>query len=70
VEDKLNCTVEKLQKQLMEEQNARLKAEKVAYEARMKSEEEILKLKESLRKAQLENEEFRRMAQSSKCAIL
>ncbi|KAJ1279527.1 hypothetical protein BS78_04G162800 [Paspalum vaginatum] len=70
VEDKLNCTVDKLQKQLMDEQNARLKAEKVAYEARMKSEEEIHKLKESLRKAQLENEEFRRMAQSSKCAIL
>jgi hypothetical protein len=70
VEEKLNCTVEKLQEQLMEEQNARLQAEKVAYEARMKSEEEINKLKESLRKAQLENEEFRRLAAERKCAIL
>jgi len=70
VEEKLNCTVEKLQEQLMEEQNARLQAEKVAYEARMKSEEEINKLKESLRKAQLENEEFRRLAAERRCAIL
>jgi hypothetical protein len=36
----------------------------------MKSEEEINKLKESLRKAQLENEEFRRLAAERKCAIL
>jgi len=70
VEEKLNCTVEKLQEQLMEEQNARLQAEKVAYEARMKSEEEIKKLKEILKKAQMENEEFRRMAAERKCAIL
>jgi len=70
VEEKLNCTVQKLQEQLMEEQNARLQAEKVAYEARMKSEEEINKLKESLRKAQLENEEFRRLAAERRCAIL
>lgn len=70
VEEKLNYTVEKLQQQLMEEQNARLEAEKVALEARMKSEEEIQKLKESLRKARLENEEFRKMAESKKCAIL
>ena len=70
MEEKLNCTVEKLQEQLMEEQNARLQAEKVAYEARMKSEEEINKLKESLRKAQLENEEFRRLAAERRCAIL
>ena len=70
MEEKLNCTVQKLQEQLMEEQNARLQAEKVAYEARMKSEEEINKLKESLRKAQLENEEFRRLAAERRCAIL
>ena len=70
MEEKLNCTVEKLQEQLMEEQNARLQAEKVAYEARMKSEEEIKKLKEILKKAQMENEEFRRMAAERKCAIL
>jgi hypothetical protein len=70
VEEKLNCTVQKLQEQLMEEQNARLQAEKVAYEARMKSEEEIKKLKEILKKAQMENEEFRRMAAERKCAIL
>ena len=70
MEEKLNCTVQKLQEQLMEEQNARLQAEKVAYEARMKSEEEIKKLKEILKKAQMENEEFRRMAAERKCAIL
>lgn len=70
VEEKLNDSVEKLQQQLMEEQNARLEAEKVALEARMKSEDEIQKLKESLRKAQLENEEFRRLAAERKCAIL
>ncbi|CAL4887324.1 unnamed protein product [Urochloa decumbens] len=70
VEEKLNHSVEKLQQQLMEEQNARLEAEKVALEARMKSEDEIQKLKESLRKAQMENEEFRRMAAERKCAIL
>jgi len=70
VEEKLNCTVQKLQEQLMEEQNARLQAEKVAYEARMKSEEEIKKLKEILKKAQMENEEFRRLAAERRCAIL
>ncbi|KAK1617573.1 hypothetical protein QYE76_023090 [Lolium multiflorum] len=70
VEDKLNCTVEKLQCQLMEEQNARLEAERVAAEARMKSDEEIRQLRERLEKAQLENEEFRRLATSNKCAIL
>uniref|UniRef100_K3YSL3 AIG1-type G domain-containing protein n=2 Tax=Setaria italica TaxID=4555 RepID=K3YSL3_SETIT len=70
VEEKLNYSVEKLQQQLMEEQNARLEAEKVALEARMKSEDEIQKLKESLRKAQMENEEFRRLAAERKCAIL
>jgi predicted transcriptional regulator len=62
--------VEKLQQQLMEEQNARLEAEKVAHEAMRKSEAQIQELKERLEKARLENEEFRRMAQSSKCAIL
>ena len=70
MEEKLNCTVQKLQEQLMEEQNARLQAEKVAYEARMKSEEEIKKLKEILKKAQMENEEFRRLAAERRCAIL
>ncbi|AQK71755.1 Immune-associated nucleotide-binding protein 9 [Zea mays] len=70
VEEKLNRTVEKLQQQLMEEQNARLEAEKVAHEAMRKSEAQIQELKERLEKARLENEEFRRMAQSSKCAIL
>ena len=70
MEDKLNCTVEKLQGQLMEEQNARLEAERVAAEARLKSAEEIRQLRERLEKAQLENEEFRRLATSNKCRIL
>ncbi|KAL6899228.1 hypothetical protein ACP4OV_005886 [Aristida adscensionis] len=69
VEEKLNCTVEKLQNQLMEEQHARLEAEMAAQEAMMKSEEEIRKLKEILKKAQQENEEFRRMAKN-KCPLL
>ncbi|KAG8071056.1 hypothetical protein GUJ93_ZPchr0006g43235 [Zizania palustris] len=69
VEEKLNITVDKLQQQLMEEQNARLEAEKLAAEARLKSEDEIRKLKERLENAQRENEEFRKMAQN-KCAIL
>jgi hypothetical protein len=68
VEEKLNSTVEKLQQQLMEEQNARLEAEKIALAAMMKSQEEIRQLKKSLKKAQ--QEEFRRMAQSKKCPIL
>jgi hypothetical protein len=68
VEEKLNSTVEKLQQQLMEEQNARLEAEKIALAAMMKS-QEIRQLKKSLKKAQQE-EEFRRMAQSKKCPIL
>jgi predicted transcriptional regulator len=70
VEEKLNSTVEMLQQQLMEEQNARLEAEKIALATMMKSQEEIRQLKKSLKKAQQENEEFRRMAQSKKCPIL
>jgi hypothetical protein len=67
VEEKLNSTVEKLQQQLMEEQNARLEAERIALAAMMRSQEEIRQLKKSLKKAQ---QEFRRMAQSKKCPIL
>ncbi|KAF0932160.1 hypothetical protein E2562_008691 [Oryza meyeriana var. granulata] len=69
VEEKLNITVEKLQQQLMEEQNARLEAERLAAEARLRSDEEIRKLKKRLEEAQRENEEFRKMAQN-KCYIL
>jgi predicted transcriptional regulator len=70
VEEKLNITVDKLQQQLMEEQNARLEAERLAAEARLRSDEEIRKLKKRLEKAQQENEEFRKMASQHKCSIL
>ncbi|XP_006647376.1 immune-associated nucleotide-binding protein 9-like [Oryza brachyantha] len=69
VEEKLSITIDKLQEQLMEEQNARLQSEVLAAEARLRSDEEIRKLKERLEKAQQENEEFRRMAQG-RCYIL
>ncbi len=70
MEEKLNITVDKLQQQLMEEQNARLEAERLAAEARLRSDEEICKLKKRLEKAQQENEEFRKMASQHKCSIL
>jgi predicted translin family RNA/ssDNA-binding protein len=70
VEQKLNSTIERLEKELAEEQAARLEAQKIAEDARLKSDDEIRKLKESLEKAQKENEEFKRLAQGSRCAIL
>ncbi|OAY63786.1 Protein AIG1 [Ananas comosus] len=70
VEEKLNSTIEKLERQLAEEQAARLEAEKFATEARIKSDDEIQKLKASLEKAYRENEEFRQLAGSRKCHIL
>ncbi|WOL14270.1 protein AIG1-like [Canna indica] len=71
VEYKLKQTVEKLEKQLAEEQAARLKAEKFSQEARMRSDEEIRKLRENLEKAQRDAEEFRKRAENNKmCKIL
>ncbi|KAJ4761748.1 P-loop containing nucleoside triphosphate hydrolases superfamily protein [Rhynchospora pubera] len=70
VEQKLNSTIERLEKELAEEQAARLQAQKIAEDARLKSDDEIRKLKKSLEKAQKETEEFRKLAQGSRCAIL
>lgn len=69
VEKKLNFAIEKLEKQLAEEQAARLKAEKVAEASRLRSDEEIQKLKEELKKTHEESQKFRKQAES-KCAIL
>ncbi|KAL1534135.1 Immune-associated nucleotide-binding protein 9 [Salvia divinorum] len=70
VESKLKETTHRLEQQLEEEHNARLRAEKMAQEAQMKSNDEIHKLREHLEKAQKETEELRKQAQSSGCAIL
>ncbi|RWW51392.1 hypothetical protein BHE74_00042265 [Ensete ventricosum] len=71
VENKLKQTVEKLEKQLAEEQAARLEAEKISQEARMRSDEEISKLRENLESARRDAEEFRKRAESNKkCIIL
>ncbi|URE30480.1 AIG1 family [Musa troglodytarum] len=69
VENKLKQTVEKLEKQLAEEQAARLEAEKISQEARMKWDEEISKLRESLENARRDAEEFRIRAESNKKCI-
>ena len=52
MEDKLNSTIEKMQNQLMEEQKARQKVEKEVAEVKLRAEEEIRELRESLKKAQ------------------
>ncbi|XP_073003598.1 immune-associated nucleotide-binding protein 9 isoform X2 [Typha latifolia] len=70
VEHKLNSTIERLEKQLAEEQAARLQAEKISEEARVKSDSEIRELKASLKKAQKESEEFRKQSGSQGCNIL
>ncbi|XP_008786469.1 immune-associated nucleotide-binding protein 9 isoform X2 [Phoenix dactylifera] len=70
VEHKLKQTIDRLEKQLAEEQAARLEAEKLSQEARMRSDDEIRLLRESLERAQRENEEYRKRAESMKCAIL
>lgn len=67
VERKLNLTVEKLEKQLAEEQTARLRAEKAAEASRLRSDEEIQKLKEELKRALELSQE---LGKSSKCSIL
>ncbi|KAG1370007.1 Immune-associated nucleotide-binding protein 9 [Cocos nucifera] len=70
VEQKLKQTIGGLEQQLAEEQAARLEAEKLSREARMRSDDEIHMLRESLERAQKENEEYRKRAESTKCAIL
>ncbi|PKU66507.1 immune-associated nucleotide-binding protein 9 [Dendrobium catenatum] len=69
VEEKLHFTIERLEKQLAEEQTARLKAEKIAEASRLKSDEEIKKLKAELQRALEESQEFRKQAEN-RCAIL
>ena len=59
MEQKLNRTIERPEKELKEEQTAR-----------HKTDDEIRKLKERLQKAEKENEEFKRRAQEGRCAIL
>ncbi|GER34220.1 P-loop containing nucleoside triphosphatehydrolases superfamily protein [Striga asiatica] len=70
VESKLKETTHRLEKQLAEEQNARLKAEAMAQAAQSKSNDEIRKLREHLERAQRETEELRKQAESGRCAIL
>ncbi|KAJ8759571.1 hypothetical protein K2173_007199 [Erythroxylum novogranatense] len=69
VESKLQETTYRLEQQLAEEQAARLKAEESAQLDRMRSNDEIRKLRENLEKAQRETEELRKKAESL-CAIL
>ncbi|KAL8162602.1 hypothetical protein V2J09_014091 [Rumex salicifolius] len=70
VESKLSDTTKRLERQLAEEQEARLRAEKYAQNAQKESNEEIRKLRENLERAQKETEELRQQAASGKCAIL
>lgn len=70
VESKLKETTQRLEKQLAEEQAARLEAEKLAHAAQMRSSDEIQKLRESLEKAKQETEDLRKRAESGRCAIL
>jgi len=50
VEDKLSSTFQKMEIQLMEEQEARHKVEKEVAEVKLRAEEEIRELRESLEK--------------------
>ncbi|RCV33751.1 hypothetical protein SETIT_7G107700v2 [Setaria italica] len=75
VEEKLNSSIGKLQNQLMEEQKARQKVESEVAEAKLRSEEEIRKLRESLEKAHQENDKARRFYEKfrwvdEKCSIM
>ncbi|KAM7266540.1 hypothetical protein ACFE04_004437 [Oxalis oulophora] len=70
VESKLRETADQLQQQLAGEQAARLKAEEIAQEAQIKSNDEIRKLRENLEKAQRETDELRKRAENMKCTIL
>ncbi|KAF9599261.1 hypothetical protein IFM89_036559 [Coptis chinensis] len=62
VELKLKETTQRLEQQLAEEQAPRLKAEKFALAAQMKSNDEIRALRESLERAQKETEILRKQA--------
>lgn len=68
----MKAITDRLEQQLAKEQAARLKAEASAQEAQMKSKDEIKKLRDSLERAQRENEEFRKRAENGNggCAIL
>lgn len=70
VESKLRDTTQRLEKQLQQEQAARLLAEKLAQAAQRRSSDEIHKLRESLEKAKQETEDLRKHAESGRCAIL
>ncbi|KAK3014977.1 hypothetical protein RJ639_010334 [Escallonia herrerae] len=70
VESKLRETTLRLEQQLAEEQAARLMAEEKAQAAQMQSNDEIRKLREHLERAQKETAEFRKQAESGRCAIL
>uniref|UniRef100_A0A0A9BJ54 AIG1-type G domain-containing protein n=1 Tax=Arundo donax TaxID=35708 RepID=A0A0A9BJ54_ARUDO len=73
VEEKLNSTIEKLQKQLMEEQKARQKLENEVAEAKLRSEEEIRKLMERLEKAQQDSDKAQQRYEKFKwmeCAMM
>lgn len=67
VELKVRETTARLEQQLAEEKAARLFAQKMAQTAQMKSSDEILKLRESLERAE---RELRDQAGKGKCAIL
>lgn len=64
---KVRETTARLEQQLAEEKAARLIAQKMAQTAQMKSSDEILKLRESLERAE---RELRDQAGKAKCVIL
>ncbi|XP_038998314.1 immune-associated nucleotide-binding protein 9-like, partial [Hibiscus syriacus] len=68
VESKMKETTARLEQQLAEEQAARLKAEEMEQLTQMKLNDEILKLRENLERAQKETEELRK--QAARCTIL
>ena len=60
VETKLKETAKRLEKQLGEEQAARLEAEERANEVQKRSSDEIKKLRENLEKAEKETKELQK----------
>ncbi|XP_074264130.1 immune-associated nucleotide-binding protein 9-like [Silene latifolia] len=71
VESKLREATKRLEEQLAEEHAARLKAEEKALADRVKSDDEIRKLRENLEKAQRETENLRnKAAEQGGCSIL
>ncbi|KAG2572294.1 hypothetical protein PVAP13_7KG166855 [Panicum virgatum] len=59
VEEKLNKTIEKMEKQLCEEKKARQKAEERMTQAMLESKEEMSRLRLNLEKAREENKKYR-----------